>query len=104
VAGQPGRRCSAQVVNHTRGRVLAVISVDGVNVTSGETASSEQSGFALAPHHSHDIAGWRNSTDEIASFEIAALPDGWAARTGRPAVGVIGMPVFRERSPPQPRP
>lgn len=105
VAGQPGQRYSVQVANRTRGRVLAVISVDGVNVISGETASSEQSGYVLGPHQSYDIAGWRKSTEEIASFYFTALPDSYAARTGRPGnVGVIGVAVFREWTPPRPRP
>lgn len=105
VAGQPGQRYSVQVTNRTRGRVLAVISVDGVNVISGETAASEQSGYVLSPHQSYDIAGWRKSTDEVASFHFTALPDSYAARTGRPGnVGVIGVAVFREWSPPRPRP
>lgn len=105
VAGQPGQRYSVQVSNRTRGRVLAVISVDGVNVISGETASSEQSGYVLSPRQSYDVAGWRKSSDEVASFYFTALPDSYAARTGRPGnVGVIGVAVFREWSPPRPRP
>lgn len=105
VAGQPGQRYSVQVANRTRGRVLAVISVDGVNVISGETAAAEQSGYVLSPHQSYEISGWRKTTDEIAAFYFTALPDSYAARTGRPGnVGVIGVALFREWTPPRPRP
>lgn len=105
VAGQPGERYAIQVTNRTQGRLLAVISVDGVNVVSGETATPDQSGYVLAPQQSYGISGWRKSTDEVAAFYFTALPDSYAARTGRPGnAGVIGVAVFREWLPPRPRP
>jgi len=52
----------------------------------------------LSPWESAEIAGWRKSDDEIAQFNFTALPDSYAARTGRPDnVGVIGVAVFTER-------
>jgi len=105
VAGQPGERYSIHVANRTQGRVLAVISVDGVNVINGETAAPDQTGYVLGPFQSHDISGWRKSTDEVAAFYFTALPDSYAARTDRPGnVGVIGVALFREWMPPRPRP
>lgn len=98
VAGTPGHRYSVRLTNRSGGRVLAVLSVDGVNAVTGETASPEQSGYVLDPHESTEINGWRKSLDEIAQFNFTALPDSYAARTGRPAnVGVIGVAVFAER-------
>src|SRR5271167_578137 len=35
VAGEPGARYSLRVTNHTDGRVLVVLSVDGVNILTG---------------------------------------------------------------------
>ena len=101
VAAQTGNRYSLRVENVTGERVLIVLSVDGVNVISGETADFNQRGYILSPHESADINGWRKSETEIAAFRFAPLPQSYAARTGRPAdVGVIGMAVFRERRPP----
>ena len=65
-------------------RVLAVIAVDGVNIVTGQTAAWNQDGYVLRPWASHEIAGWRKSTQEVAAFELAALPDSYAALTGRP--------------------
>ncbi|RPI45944.1 MAG: hypothetical protein EHM59_08820, partial [Betaproteobacteria bacterium] len=105
VAGQPGERYSVQVVNRTSRRMLAVVSVDGINVVSGETASHEQTGYVFSPWQSYEIAGWRKNADEVAAFYFTALPDSYAARTDRPGnVGVIGVAVFREWRPPRPRP
>ena len=105
VAGNPGDRYSLRLVNHTGQRVLVVLSVDGVNVVSGETAAPDQSGYVLGPWERAEIAGWRKSQQDIAQFYFTALPDAYAARTGRPDnVGVIGAAVFRERVQPPPPP
>jgi hypothetical protein len=101
VIGKPGNEYTIRVRNGAAGRVLAVMSVDGVNVITGDTASMQQSGYVLAPNESADIAGWRKSMARTAAFYFTALPDSYAARTGRPDnVGVIGVAVFRERARP----
>jgi len=98
VAGAPGHRYGVRLVNRTGARVLAVLSVDGVNAVSGETANPDQSGYVLDPYQSTEIDGWRKSMSEIAQFNFTALPNSYAARTGRPDnVGVIGVAVFREK-------
>jgi len=98
VAGNPGDRYAVRLSNRSDQRVLVVLSVDGVNVVSGETAASTQSGYVLAPWEQTEIAGWRKSQQEVAQFYFTALPDSYAARTGRPDnVGVIGAAVFREK-------
>lgn len=105
VAGRPGTRYAIRVTNRSGERVLAVMSVDGVNILSGQTADWQQSGYVLAPWQSYDIAGWRKSDQEVAAFEFTALPDSYAARTGRPDdVGVLGVAVFREERPRRPTP
>ncbi len=47
VVGTPGQEYAIRVCNTSGGRVLAVMSVDGVNVVSGDTASPAQSGYVL---------------------------------------------------------
>src|SRR5689334_17045217 len=49
VAGDPGTRYGLRFANHTGGRVLAVVSVDGVNIITGETANYNQRGYGLTP-------------------------------------------------------
>ena len=106
VPGVPGHRYSVRLVNRSHERVLAVLSVDGVNAVSGETASTQQTGYVLAPWQQMDVEGWRKNLSEVAAFEFTSLGDSYAARTGRPDnVGIIGVAVFRERRPaPQPQP
>jgi hypothetical protein len=101
VVGKPGNEYAIRVRNASGGRILAVMSVDGVNVITGDTAAPQQSGYVLAPNESADIGGWRKSMSRTAAFYFTALPDSYAARTGRPDnVGVIGVAVYREHAQP----
>jgi len=103
VAGRPGARYAVALRNATQGRVLSVVSVDGVNVVSGETAAWGQTGYVLSPGQRYEITDWRKSDAEVAAFHFTAAPASYAARTGRPAqMGVIGVAVFREKTPPPP--
>ncbi len=103
VPGTPGHRYGVRLTNTTGERVLVVLSVDGVNAISGETAAANQTGYVLGPWQSTEITGWRKSWQDVAQFYFTDLPDSYAARTGRPDnVGVIGVAVFRERAQPQP--
>jgi hypothetical protein len=104
VAGQPGHRYAVRMVNRTGARVLVVLSVDGINAISGETAAVSQTGYVLAPYASAEITGWRKSMTEAAAFYFTSLADSYAARTDRPDnVGVIGAAVYRERVRLEPR-
>lgn len=103
VAGQPGHRYQIQLRSHEGERVLGVLSVDGVNAVSGDTADWSQTGYVLGPYAWSEIRGWRKSLAQVADFVFADAGQSYASRTGRPDnVGVIGMAVFRERLRPRP--
>lgn len=97
VAGTPGHRYSVRLTNTTGERVLVVLSVDGVNTITGQTANPSQAGYVLEPWQTTEINGWRKSMHDVAQFVFTDLGDSYAARTGRPRnVGVIGVAAFRE--------
>ncbi|MFZ0008549.1 MAG: hypothetical protein WAK94_09955 [Steroidobacteraceae bacterium] len=101
VAGRPGDRYAIEVRNCTGQRLLAVTSVDGVNVLSGATAAWDQAGYVFDPGEEYEITGWRKSNEEVAAFTFTAAADSYAERTGRPTnIGVIGVALFRERGRP----
>lgn len=98
VAGDPGAHYAIEIRNCAGGRLLAVTSVDGINVLSGETAGFGQAGYVFDPGERYQITGWRKSNAEVADFTFIDSTDSYAARTGRPAsVGVIGVALFREQ-------
>jgi uncharacterized protein YjhX (UPF0386 family) len=98
IVGTPGQEYGIRVCNATAERVLAVMSIDGVNIISGENASPSQSGYVLSANECYEIDGWRKSNSTTAAFYFTELPDAYATRTGRPDnVGVIGVAFFREK-------
>ena len=98
IAGRPGARYGVTLLARTPQRTLGVVSVDGVNAISGDTAAWDQTGYVLGPYERTQIDGWRKNMNQVAAFEFTALPDSYAARTGRPAnVGVIGVALFTEK-------
>jgi hypothetical protein len=100
VAGTPGNRYAVNVRNKSGGRVLTVISVDGINALNGQTAATSQSGYVLSASQSAEIAGWRKSMEDVAAFYFTSVADSYAGRTDRPQnVGVIGVAVYREAEP-----
>ena len=97
VEGRAGERYAVEMRNRTGGRILTVLSVDGVNAVTGQTAAASQSGYVLDSWNRAEIAGWRKDLSDVAAFYFTALPDSYAARTGRPDnVGVIGVAVYKE--------
>ncbi|HWA14158.1 MAG TPA: hypothetical protein VHA15_13785 [Burkholderiales bacterium] len=101
VAGKPGSEYQLSIRNRSGGDLLAVVSVDGVNVVSGETAAQWQSGYVIDRGRSMSVRGWRKSLQKVAAFYFTDLGDSYAARTGRPDnVGVIGVALFRRKPEP----
>jgi hypothetical protein len=101
VAGVPGAKYSIDIWNRSSQRVLAVTSVDGLNVLTGKTASPQQTGYVINGSDRYGITGWRKSDSSVAAFQFTASPNSYAERTGRPLdVGVIGVALFRERQEP----
>jgi hypothetical protein len=102
VVGKPSHEYQLRVRNRMREDLLAVVTVDGVNIITGQTAHPSQSGYVISPHGTLDMNGWRRSLSQTAAFYFTALPDSYAARTGRPdEVGVIGVALFRRKSEPR---
>ncbi len=104
VVGRPGNEYSVSVRNSAGEDLLAVMSVDGVNVLSGETAATRQGGYVVSAWESLDVKGWRKSLDQTAAFYFTSLGDSYAGRTGRPDnVGVIGVALYKRKYQPPPQ-
>lgn len=98
IEGQPGNEYAVRIRNCTDQRLLAVLSIDGVNVVTGATASPDQSGYVIEPGGYVTVQGWRKDLDRTAAFYFSDPAASYAARTGRPHdLGVIGVALFRER-------
>lgn len=99
VVGRPGLEYEIRIRNRGRHRLLAVSSVDGLNVVSGQTANFDQAGYVISPFAEVRVEGWRKHLNQVAGFYFTELPDSYAARTARPGdVGAIGVALFREKA------
>jgi hypothetical protein len=75
VAGKPGATYAIAVHNRLDERVLAVTSVDGVNVLSGDTAAWNQTGYVFRPS-----AGKLNLTRSSASvMTVSTTSSRWGS-------------------------
>jgi hypothetical protein len=98
VEGKPGNEYQIVLRNQAGQDVLAVVSVDGVNVVTGETAAPSQGGYVIDQWKRIEVAGWRNSYSTTAAFYFTTLADSYSTRTGRPQnVGVIGAALYRRK-------
>jgi hypothetical protein len=98
VVGRPGNEYQVIVHNRVGDDLLAVVSVDGLNVMNGQPANARQSGYVISSWSRLEVKGWRKSLDDIAAFYFTTLGDSYAGRTGRPNnVGVIGVALFQRK-------
>lgn len=97
--GEDGQRYSVEVENLSNHRLEFVVTVDGLDVLSGQPGSFSRRGYVLDPGERREIKGWRTSVNEVASFKFGSVADSYATnRTGEARnVGVIGCAVFAER-------
>lgn len=99
VVGEDGEHYSIYVKNRTAERIEVVLSVDGLDVLDGKSASHSKRGYVVAPHGTIEIEGFRRSYESVAAFRFGSVASSYAARsTGSTRnVGVIGAAVFREK-------
>ena len=101
VAGDEGAAYGIRISNNCGRRILAVVSVDGVNAVTGETAGTGQGGYVVMPGQSALVEGWRKDMGTVAAFRFSAPGASYASRTGRPDnVGVLGVAFFMEKPEP----
>jgi hypothetical protein len=98
VVGENGRRYSIVLTNLTDRRYEAVLSVDGLDVLDGKSASVHKRGYLIAPYATLTVEGFRKSYEEVAAFRFGSVSSSYAARSGSDRnVGVIGYAFFSER-------
>ena len=110
LAGNVGDKYEINLCGNSRAygnsiRNLYVISVDGLNVISGEPANYNQSGYVISnSENCSKIKGWRKNMNEEARFYITSISNSYAARTdnNQRNVGVIGIALFNEYKEPKP--
>lgn len=99
VAGEAGSRYTIILRNRSALRFEVVLSVDGLDVLDGKSASFSKRGYILDPHGELEVDGFRQSTDAVAAFRFGSVNSSYANQKHGETrnVGVIGVAVFHER-------
>jgi len=100
--GKKGDPYVIALKNESTQRIEAVVSVDGLDVIDGSSASTSKRGYVLLPDQELKIRGFRRSLDDVAQFEFSSVSGSYAnQRHGVSAarnVGVIGIAIHREKN------
>ena len=99
VVGEEGRRYSIEVRNRSDLRLETVLSVDGLDVLDGRSASLRKRGYILSPRGRLVVEGFRQSTEAVAAFRFGPVRESYAQQKYGDTrnVGVIGVAIFNER-------
>jgi len=99
-----GSEYSVVITNRTGGRILAVPTVDGLNVIDRSRGDWDGSGYVIEPYGEVEIKGFRrkDSFQHVERFTFNEARFSLADRIGDVRnVGVIGAAVFQEYVPPR---
>jgi hypothetical protein len=102
IMGSLGERYEIVVRNLTSHRIEVVVSVDGLDVLDGRSASYSKRGYLIESRGSVTISGWRTSSSSVAAFRFSNAGDSYSSRKygSTRNLGVIGVAVFTEKLPP----
>ena len=92
-----GSEYEIKITNNFGGRILAISSVDSLNVLTGEPASDQDTGYVINGYDSLRIKGFRYSDEKVGAFKFSAKSKSYASSKGESHnVGVIGIKLFNE--------
>ena len=100
IEGRKGTAFTLKVKNNDYGRVLGIVSVDGLNVIDGKHTPLEESrGYVLNSHSNINIPGWKVSDFEVKEFYFTLNgEDSYVRKIGADDrnIGVIAAAVYKE--------
>jgi len=99
VIGKKGREYELKVRNLSNVRLEAVMSVDGLDVIDGTSASIKKRGYIVNPGQTVVVKGFRTSSNAVASFKFSSVSSSYAnlKHGDTRNVGVIGLALFSEK-------
>ena len=100
IEAKNGTEFTVEVKNNSYRRVLAIVSVDGLDVVDGKPAESMSRGYVIDGWSSVKIKGWRKSESEVGAFKFTSSKKSYAASKGLGQNnGVIAVRVIQEKEP-----
>lgn len=99
IEAHKGSNYTLKLQNNSWKRVMAVFSVDGLDVINGKPAGNCKNGYIINGYESMEVKGYRLNNNEVASFVFTDGARSYAAEMGdKKNTGVIGVRVFEEKT------
>ena len=101
IEARNGTKYEIEVRNDSYNRILAVTSVDGLNVINGKHEDSFTApGYILHQHNNIKIPGWKISADNVREFFFTPQENSYSAKLGANSsnTGVIATAIYKEKS------
>lgn len=96
-----GTEYTIKVKNSSCFRKLAVITVDGLNVITGNpyTSNSDNQGYIVSPYDAIEIRGFRKDMNSVGAFKFCQSGHSYCNEKGlKGNNGVIGVRIYDERN------
>jgi hypothetical protein len=98
IEAKDGTEFAIEVKNHLSNRVLAIISIDGLDVIDGKLATDKSRGYIVNGYNADTFHGWRKSDTEVANFKFTTSGQSYATEKGNGANnGVIAVKLLAEK-------
>jgi hypothetical protein len=100
VQGEKGSAYALVVRNKSFRTLEVVLSVDGLDVMDGATATFSKRGYLVSPGKTLVVEGFRTSNQSVAEFRFSTVAGSYANQKHGDTrnVGVIGLAVFTPKS------
>ncbi len=101
IEARTGTNYTVKIKNDNPYRVMAVLSVDGLDVVTGKPAEETNTGYIIDAYSSLDVKGYRISDDNSASFIFTSKGKSYVqqAKSNATNAGVIGLRTYKEKVP-----
>jgi len=99
IDAREGTEYTISVKNNSFRRKLAIVTVDGVNIITGEAQGNDnKNGYVINGYSVVDIKGFRQDLDSVGTFKFCKKGESYCNQKGlKGNNGVIGVRVYNEK-------
>ncbi len=98
IEGRKNNNYSLRIKNNSYGKIVAVMTIDGLSVLDGKLGSYRSTGYVVDGHSSLTIDGWRETNESVRKFFFTDPSKSYAKGTGQSGnEGIIGVAIFEEK-------
>lgn len=100
VEAREGTRYEIEIKNNSYNRILAVVSIDGLNIINGKHEKPEEApGYVLNSYMSEKIPGWKVSQEKVREFYFTRPENSYSKKLGADQhnIGVIAAAIYKEK-------